>query len=497
MKNSLSSSLFKGTILNSSKGLEKLARKSGWLQRTPKKITPIHFIHGFLYAVSAGEPSFRLLAIAIGMRLTNQSSSFSSSSQGSGGDYDTISKQALWDRVDESAVKFFKVTLEELLSSKNFSSGPIPALPGVHRILIEDSSKIDLPSNLSDKFPATKNQHGHEGAGLRLQGVFDLISGEALRLELTDYYRQDTVASKDILPLLSPGDLVIRDLGYMVSEALRGIMEKKAHFLSRYKIGRPVYLAEPGSRREKEVLKLHKYLKKHAPHRGDRIDLDILLGSPDNPKSQQVKCRLVAVRLPEEAVEKRLRKIRAEENRRGIQKSEELKALLGWTILLTSLPREEATVELLLDLYPLRWRVEIIFKSLKSYTPGQKLAAHRSNANHIQALLHAWLCLTVAATKMGVFALCKRGPGKDSKLQPNLLSLLKVLPKVFEMFRIALFFGSATTGEHLLGKWMAQSNYHDKYERRNHRRNMAVMTCEALGDAGSSLGSAPLSLALT
>src|SRR5204862_146828 len=44
-------------------------------------------------------------------------------------------------------------------------------------------------------------------------------------------------ASPDVLPLLQPGDLIIRDLGYFVLEVLEPIVAAKAYFLSRLRLG--------------------------------------------------------------------------------------------------------------------------------------------------------------------------------------------------------------------------------------------------------------------
>jgi len=485
VKTSSLPTLFKGTVLNSRVRLEALARKSRWMQRTPKKLHPIDFVHGILLAVCKGEASFRLLATAAGMRLSTVSDA---EQPGAAPRCDTISKQALWERVDSSSADFFKAILEDLLKSKGFAA-PVDAAPSsINRIIVEDSSKIDLPERLAEEFPASSNQRDHQGAGLRLQGAFELLGGEALRLELTEYYRQDTTAAKDILPLLCSGDLLVRDLGYLVHDALNEIMGKGAHFLSRYKTGRVLYHAEEDGGAE---IALVKYLRRQAPEAGDHVDIDIVLGKAESRKAPQVKCRLVAKRLPDAVVEKRLRKIHREEKRRGKQVSSEVKALLGWTILITSLERDDEAgggvgVEQLIEIYELRWRVEIIFKSLKSCTPLEAIATHRSNANHIQTLLHAWLCLVVVAVKTGAFALVKQVAGAARKFVPNLLSLLKTMPKVFETLHMTLFVSSAPSLGELLAKCLAQSEYHDRYEARNKRTNMARMTAAALGIIDSS-----------
>lgn len=440
------------------------------MKRAAKKLTPISFIHGILCAAASGQASFRLLATAIGMRLDpiQPPGALSPSFQ-------TISKQALWERVDATAVSFFKATLEELMRSKGFSVHPIPNLPSVKRVIIEDSTKIDLPAGLADEFPATSNQHGHCGAGLRLQGAFDLLNGEVIRLELTKYLRQDTVAAQDIVPFLQPGDLVIRDLGYLVASALIAIMEEKAFFLSRYQVGRVLYYkqSEGGGR-----IELARLLRDKAANSGDKLDIDVLLGDPRG-KTPQVSCRLVAVRLPKEAVEKRLRRLNREQKRKGKQVSAEVKTLIGWTILLTNLPREEADANRLTELYMLRWRVEIIFKSLKSYTPGKLLASHRSNKHHIQTLLYAWLCLIVVATKTGAFALVKASGAARAVYNP--LSLLKIMPKVFELLRITLWLACDRNLNSLLERWLLQIEYHDRYEKRQNRINMAEMAAKTLG----------------
>lgn len=473
MKISLLPSVFKGSIINSATRLESLARMTGWMKRATRKISPINFVHGVLFAVTKGEPSFRLLATAIGLRLDPPPA---------GSDFDTVSKQALWERVDSSAVMFFKGVLADLLKSCWFTAVPIPSIPSVGRIIVEDSSKIDLPAKLAKQFPATSNQSGHCGAGLRLQGAFDLATGEPIRLDLTDYHRQDTTAAGDILPLIKRGDLIIRDLGYLVAAVFAQIAALDAFFLSRFKVGRMLHNVgedgQPGDR-----IDLIKLLLARTKVSGDSLDIDVVLGSSERGGTPLV-CRLVALKLPESVAQKRRRRMRADQKRRGRQISKEVSVLLGWTILITNLPREEVSPQLLAELYKLRWRVEIIFKALKSHTPCKVLANHRSNANHLQVLLYALLCLVVASAKTGVFALIKRSRSGTGMNEANLLSLLKVLPKVFEIFRMALLFSCCRNPLDLLSKWFAQSEYHDRYEHRGERINMAEMASSTLGITG-------------
>ena len=307
MKNTSLAQFVKGSILNSSTRLEKLARKTKWLIRRPKKLKPIQFIHGLLHAVSQGDCSFRLLASAIGMRLDEKQDLNDVSLT----EFDTISKPALWERVNESAVEFVKATLAEALKSERSTLGcTIPAIPTIKRIIVEDSAILNLDERLVDQFPATSNQHG-VGAGLRLQAAFDLISGEPIRAELTKYGRNDQAASADIIPLLEKDDLLIRDLGYYVNEPFNEIVEKEAHYLSRHLGARVLYHCTENGGNKIDLLK---HLQKHAPNPRDLVDLDVVMGSGQKGAAQ-VKCRLVARRVPPEVEAKRLRRIKEDEKR--------------------------------------------------------------------------------------------------------------------------------------------------------------------------------------
>lgn len=447
------------TLLNSPVVLEKIARKSGWLKRQARKIFPIDFIRGILLAVSQCEGSFRLLATSIGLHSD-----------------ETISKSALWERINPEAVEFYKSVLVGLIASQVGTAGKLIAgLDGICRIVVHDSSLINLHRRLAEHFPSTSNQHGLVNAGLRLQAVFDLIAGEALDLSLTPYRRQDQTASSDILRLVEKGDLILRDLGYLVPKVLEQIVERGAHYISRHLSKQLI------SHRPEEgggVIDLLRYLRRHAPAAGDFVDLTVQLGSGQKGVAR-LETRLVARRLPESVVNSRLRKAHQEEKRLSKRFSASHLALMGWEIYLTSLSGDQASVAKVAALYRLRWRIEIIFKALKSYTPGMKLASHCSNANHVQVLIIAWLCLVVMAARTGSFTLATQANGGGS-LAPNCLSLLKVIPKVFRMIAMLLFVACAPGMKVLMDRWFRQIQYHDRYEPRKKRTNMAVAISQAL-----------------
>jgi len=432
-----------------------------------------------LHAALKGDRSFRLLACSVGMRLDEKRGA-------AGVGFDTISKPGLWARVGPEAVGFLKAVLARVIRDSMSPSGhELPAIPTITRIVVEDSAILNLDARLADEFPATSNQHG-TGAGLRLQSAFDLVTGEPLRLELTRYKRNDQATSGDIIPLLRPGDLLIRDLGYFSSAPFVAIVAQCAHYLSRH-LGVCLlhHTAEGGGER----INLLEHLHRHAPRPGDITDIDVLIGSGQKG-TPRFRSRLVARRVPMAVEEKRLRRLGQEEKRRGNKFSAVHRRLQGWEIYITSLPREEVGAAKIFKLYPLRWRIEIIFKACKSHTALRAIAAHRSNANHVQAMLYAWLCALVLAARTRAFALAVES--RKGGLRANYLSLLKVVARAFEMMGELMSMSCAPTSQ-IMGRWLRQISYHDRYEPRKRRTNMAIKVEETLELPPRETGTATVS----
>jgi hypothetical protein len=111
--------------------------------------------------------------------------------------------------------------------------------------------------------------------------------------------------------------------------------------------------------------------------KGQPVDLcDLFEREQDGPIDQPIwlgrktggplAMRLVAARKSQAAAEAARRKARAEARRRKHQLSQGTLAAADWIILVTSLPAAEFSTIEVLELYRLRWRIELAFKRLKS-----------------------------------------------------------------------------------------------------------------------------------
>jgi hypothetical protein len=317
--------------------VNRLAIETGFVKRKPRKIWPINFLLGFFIMTLTGSNSLSSFATTIGLI---------------GGV--RISKQAVDKRIKEPLIHFLQSVLA-LSLLHNMPAGSKSLYKNLatkfNRILVEDSTNIQLDSKLAEEFPGSKNATGKKYAVLKIQAVFDLLCERFHHFSISAFTRNDQKASKDILTLIKAGDLIIRDLGYFVLSALKEITLRNANFLCRMKQGITLYETD-GNTTLNLLGKLRKY---------ERLDIDIVIGA-----KEKLSVRLVALPVPENVAEERRRKAKRNRDRRCNPSKIHL-ALLGWNILITSVDRELLDGEQLAVLYGCRWRIEIIFKSWKSH----------------------------------------------------------------------------------------------------------------------------------
>lgn len=314
--------------------VDRLARQTGFVRRAPKKLTPAGFL--LTACLFALQTCGSLAAFAQLWAMLHQQ---------------TLSKQAVHKRCSAAAVAFLQAVLQALLLSL-ITRPDVPCrLGGVFgRILIQDSTNLALPKKLAAFFPGPSNQSAQNQSSLKIQATFDLLHNQWVRFHLSPFICNDQSASPQIVEELQNNDLVIRDLGYLVLDVLKQIQQCGAYFLSRWRYGIEVLLSESGEKAD-----LLKVFGASALWEGS-----VLLGK------EKLAARLIAVRLPEDLAAERRRKACRDRDRR-LNHSPDYLQLLGWNIFITNVPQEVLAADLLIKLYELRWRIEIIFKAWKSH----------------------------------------------------------------------------------------------------------------------------------
>ena len=92
------------------------------------------------------------------------------------------------------------------------------------------------------------------------------------------------------------------------------------------------------------------------------LDLAVRLGREDH-----VEARLLAVRVPQEVVDQRRRRLREEAKGKGQTVSALRLALAAWTVFVTTIPPEQLSVPEALILGRARWQIELLIKLWKSH----------------------------------------------------------------------------------------------------------------------------------
>jgi hypothetical protein len=285
----------------------------------------------------------------------------------------SASRQAYWERTDEPCVRFFQTILERVMLSK-CSPDDTRALnrqERFKRILLHDSTIIKLPLRLFKTFSGVKNAHTAV-CNARVQGIYDLRAGHFIQFSVDPYSKNDQTASLEIP--VQGGDLVLRDRGYFNIQAMDKHKQAGADSIYRYKHDTALY--DPATHQKIDLLEL---LTRNG-------SVDMLI---DAGPEQKTRIRLMAVQVAEETAN--LRRMKAKKEMRGHAPSQELLQLMSWTIFLTTITDPSITFKEILALYRLRWRIENIFKTWKSYFNFEKV--HNVSETQLRVLLNARLIM--------------------------------------------------------------------------------------------------------
>lgn len=309
--------------------LNELARETGFMKRK-RKVEPKKFLE-------------RLLLVKLDSAHSSLEDLVYEFSRGNC----VITKQGLHKRFTIQSVKFIQLVLHKLLENSFVNSNTcLGKIDFIKNVKVIDSSEIRLHRTLTDSFPQVRNQ----GAAIKLQALMEVVQNQIISLDVC-HSKEPDQGYKTHIDSLESDDLLIGDLGYFCVDTFRRIEENKGFFLSRYFKKTHVYDAIT-----QEKIDLRERLSQTNQ---ETVELAIKLGI------SQLPCRLVALRLPEAAYQQRLKHLK-EKRRKDPRASKDEDSLNRWTIFVTNLP---GTVDsfALLQLYSLRWQIELFFKMMKTF----------------------------------------------------------------------------------------------------------------------------------
>lgn len=270
---------------------------------------------------------------------------------------ENLEKQSLNERINEFAVNFFKLLLEEVLARNLNLSGFKDLLPNQKRIRIKDSTSFQVPEHLKDLYPGSGGKTSK--ACLKIQFEYDLKTGEVMELSVGSFTNSDLNNSYQTAENIEDSDLLIRDLGYISLEFLETIESKLAYYLNRIRSNVNIYQKDTNGRFV--PLNLEKIERKMRRLKIQTMGFEVYLG-----EEKKVKSRVIIEILPKDVIEEKLRKAKRAAQREGRELGKDTISRIGLNIFVTNLSEEDLPNEMVRSLYRLRWQVELVFKVWKS-----------------------------------------------------------------------------------------------------------------------------------
>jgi hypothetical protein len=295
-----------------------------------------------------------------------------------------ISREGFHQRINEYAVTFFEFMLSQAI---NISSTEVDLelLSYFHKVLILDSTIIELPETLAEAFK------GAGGAGskssLKIQFCFDLKLGSFF------YFIQEGVTSdgkyeNSFVDKINEHELIIKDLGYFTIDSFIDMESKGAYYLSRWKSNTKIYVKNEVN----EIIELN--IEKFFENIDSITEIEIYI----KKKDKFSKARLVVERVPEEITNIRLRKLNKKSKSRGTQTQSITKLFQRFNVYFSNIPKEGLLMSNFRKLYGSRWQIELVFKNWKSNFKLDKISGFKEE--RIKCMLYSKLILIVISTKL-------------------------------------------------------------------------------------------------
>jgi hypothetical protein len=334
-----------------------------------------------------------------------------------------ISKQGLHQRFTIEAAtlmqNFFQKSLQQFKTEKCASFDLLKSFSSVEII---DSSIIALPEDLKDIYPG----YGRNGleAGLKIQTTYKYLHGQIGDVSITKGCKSDQ-GYDGYLDKIKRGALYLLDLGYFKLLAFETIAKNGAYFISKYFYATKIF---DSKNKKVDLLKL---LRKNKSGFAETIWLG---------ENEKVKIRLIAVRLSDQQVNQRIRRIRENARRKGKIPTKQILELAKWSICITNIPEEMLNNKQVHILYSLRWQIELFFKLCKSAAGIDEIKSKK--ASRILCEIYAKLICVIL-----LLYLCSPLRCKKNREISFIKAYKNLSIRAFEFFK-------AITSLHLLTKFL-------------------------------------------
>jgi len=205
----------------------------------------------------------------------------------------------------------------------------------------------------------TVSTPGSQGADWRLHLHLDLADRRISRVELTPVREGERLNRHPVIP----DDIILGDRGYATSAGIAHVLAAHGHLVVRTRWTLPLESTRGSRLAVPDLLE--------TLGRDEIGDWPVQLSH----EGTTYPLRLVAIRKSDEAAEKSRRRLRREARKKGRTTRKETMRTAGFIAVVTDLSPQEVSCSQVLELYRMRWQIELAFKRIKSIVGFKRLRA--------------------------------------------------------------------------------------------------------------------------
>lgn len=279
----------------------------------------------------------------------------------------SVSRTAIDKKFSKEAVLFLQRLVQELMLQQRQIQFPSLSLaeswPFV-TMRIMDATGVSVPDHLKKRVALTRQTSG------KIQHEYDFLTGQTLFSSIDFRQMNDTKMGAKRIPYLEEQELCMQDLGYFSFQQFEKMKEYKGFFIS--KLRNDAYLAFknpfPSYHPNGKVVESSQYQRINLVALCEQMEPGecLELEGVHFGRDAHFPARCIIFAHDEVVKERRIKKIERRANKSRKQPKQVVRKLARITVYMTNLP-DSVSAEQVVDLYRLRWQIELQFKVWKDY----------------------------------------------------------------------------------------------------------------------------------
>lgn len=370
-----------------------------------------------------------------------------------------MSTSSLNDRFTPASEYFMKSVFERVLHFNLSSDLDLKTLEGFSAVQVQDSTGWQLPAALKARFAGYGG--GASESGIKIDLRMDLKRGSC-EMDIRSAVKNDSTA---LMGGISVGSLWLRDLGYFKIESLREIDRETAFFISRLKCSTHIYEYEDSI----QIIDLKEFTNKLKVNQVK--EQWVYIG-----KEEQFRVRLIIQKLPDAVANERKKALKASMKNKGKCLTKDRLAWCEFNVFITNLDEKKYPGQLVMNLYTIRWTIEIVFKIWKSVHKIHQV--NSTNEHRFMCQLYGKLIWILLHQKL--FSWVKAHFWNEYHIDLSEMKGFKILQELKASLQIAIISNEVLLFEKFIELFVEIAPIVGKKQVRRRRRNQFLFPSESL-----------------